>query len=107
MMVDSTIKEPDWIDKASNNRSLVQATFDLNGDQVYLNRMDAFRGGKGYGREAMKACFVFLKTRGFKTATGYIEHTNFESQNMMKKLGASVSQEKDQGSYWSLDLGGF
>lgn len=111
MFIDARLKSPDWLEKAMIDvhpeRPAVEQTVDLDGDEAYLNRMDANFHGRGYGRETMQAVLRFLKSRGFKHARGYIEHGNTNSQNMMKKLGAVQGEYKEHGAYWDVDLGAF
>jgi len=108
MFLVARVKSPDWLEKArteDENPIAVEQTVDLgNGDEAYLNRMDANFHRKGYGRELMLATLKLLKQMGFTTARGYIEHDNYRSQQMMKKLGAQESEYKQYGSYWTIDL---
>jgi len=108
MFIDARLKQPDWLEKAIADvrpkRPAVEQTVDLHGHEAYLNRMDAYFHGKGYGGEVMMAVLRFLKDRGYARARGYIEHANIASQSMMKKVGAKVQERQEHGSYWSIDL---
>jgi hypothetical protein len=108
MIIDARLKQPDWLEKAMMDvhpeRPAVEQTVDFNGTEAYLNRMDAYFHGKGYGGEVMLAVLKLLKGRGFQSARGYIEHDNAASQRMMKKLGAVESDRREHGSYWTIGL---
>jgi hypothetical protein len=108
MFVESVPKDPNWLEKIDieMGKISVDTTIDLdtNGEDVYLNRIDAWIGGKGYGRETLHAIAMFLRNKGFKRVKGYIERDNQSSQNMARKLGLKPTDAKQHGDYWTINL---
>jgi hypothetical protein len=94
--------EKTWLDPKGQDILAVETTIDVNKKEksIYLNRMDASKHGKGYGRETMDYFLKYFKKKGFKTAKGYVEFSAIESANMLIKLGFKKTTETEHGRYF-------
>jgi len=103
VFIDSYLKdsEKNWLD-GDREIKAVSTTIDLNTKtkEIYLNRMDAHRTGKGYGREALEFILKYTKSKGYKSAKGYTEFGAIDSQNMLTKLGFKPGTDQDSGKYF-------
>lgn len=84
----------------------VEATIDPNPKDktLYLNRIDALKGGKGYAAEVLRNALDHYAKRGYKSATAYVQFIDDASQRIMVKLGGAQGQETKSGRYWHFDL---
>jgi GNAT superfamily N-acetyltransferase len=89
-----------WLDVTDD--PVAEATVDLNHENktAYLNRIDAFHRGKGYGPELLNTILSDLKNNNFYHTRTYIEHPNVASQTIFRKAGFTPVEEKEHGSYW-------
>lgn len=101
------IKESDlnWLTKLTKDKPVVEGTLDIEPNFIYLNRVDSFAKGKSYAKEVLEVVLQWVKHKYHKNlARGYIENSNFSSQDMIKKLGGKKVEEKEHGSYWEIKL---
>ncbi|MBE3141136.1 MAG: GNAT family N-acetyltransferase, partial [Thermoplasmata archaeon] len=94
-----------WIDVS--NTPVAEGTLDVDSKNgiVYLNRMDALRSGKGYGRELLEYGIHYaMEKYGVTKARGYIESANATSQSMLRKMGFNSTEQTKDGSYWEKSL---
>ena len=107
LFVKSYLKDSEktWIDSIGDVLA-VEATIDLDPKEknIYLNRIDAFKKGKGYGRETIDFILSYLKRKGYKTARGYVEYLSIESANMLKKLNFKEVNGGEFGRYFEKRL---
>ena len=92
-----------WLEKGSKTPR-GEATVDLNGDKAYLNRIDVYPKGRGFGSELLAEILKELTKRGFKTARTYIENANPDSRMMVKKFKFEEAEKSSHGSYWEKSL---
>jgi len=98
-------KSKTWIDVS--NDPIVEGTLDVDrkNNLVYLNRLDAWVSGKGYGPELLKYAIQYVVEKyGVIKAQGYIESSNSASQSMLQKMGFKRMKETDDGAYWEKSL---
>lgn len=99
------IEHQDWLHKAGASPKIGEATLDINKDQTaYLNRIDVFAKGEGYGAEIIKHIKAEAKAKGITSIKAYIEHLNSASKSMIRKAGFTEAKEEKHGSYWVVTL---
>ena len=90
-----------WLTKNIPDYKIVEVTIDLiQNKEVYLNRIDSYIQGHGYGFEVLQSIIKNLKKEGINKFKTYIEHNNIASKSMIKKLKFKEIEEKQYGSYW-------
>ena len=90
-----------WLDVGEE--PVVEGTLDvdLKNRLLYLNRLDAWRRGKGFGLELLEYGIQYaIKKYGVTKARGYIESSNIASQSMLRKMGFGKREETKEGAYW-------
>jgi uncharacterized membrane protein len=106
VFINSYLKDSEktWLDTPEQTLA-VETTIDLNKKEksIYLNRMDASKHGKGYGRETLEFFLSYFKRKGFKTAKAYVEFSATDSANMLRKLKFKEGKGKD-GRYFERKL---
>lgn len=108
LFIESFLKEDkkNWVEVSLPNNPIIETTVDLPSDrsgEVYLNRMDSYKKGYGYGTEFIKGLLIYLKGFGYKNFKAYTEFQAVDSRSILKKLGFKEEETKD-GSYLTLNL---
>jgi hypothetical protein len=94
------VESKTWID--AGNEPVVEGTLDIDrkNNLVYLNRVTAWRRGKGYGPELLDFGIRYaMEKYGVAKARGYVERGNFSSSIMLKKMGFKEVDATKDGVY--------
>jgi hypothetical protein len=104
IQVDSRITNPDWLSELNPKAAEMSVHIDKS-TGIATGRIDARRHGKGYGRETFEAVMRELTKFGAKEYHAYVEHSNIDSQDMVKKAGGVQIKEGPHGRTYRVPVG--